>query len=298
MSVDCSVKEPTTPPAPNTSTESPLMAKVEILALAAGLPRTDLAHHQLGPSGEAKAVLQALFTGRIGAPLPKANLLAASYPEYGRIYAGIFGPAVIVCGQDLLELTDLGAAVAKIAHGRNTFRLQMNSEIDSVAMEIIGPEGDSVREVMLVAAEGVIFDSGPRLDFEQPYWSGAKDPDRAFAALNGREMPFDIVDFGEEALRTLFGFVIDAEPRPDDIHAAGIELFGFVIAADSADRADLASLRYGGSDLPSLGGSGTSDATSAAGSATPGTPAPETAGAAKTKPNSWWGRLMRQIFPE
>ncbi|MEP6980660.1 MAG: hypothetical protein ABJA16_07865, partial [Nakamurella sp.] len=205
------------------------MPKVEILGLAPGLPRTDL---RPGPAGDAAAsrqLLDALFPGRIGAALAPADLLIASYPEYGRVYAATTVSTALVCGQDLRELTDLESAVAPVAAGRTAVRLQVNGAADSVALEILGPGGLAVRELMLVTDDGVIVDEGERLEFEQPFWSGDHDPDGAYAAVNGPEMPFDVIDFGQEAVRTLFGFVVDphTDPRPGDLDARQVLLHGF-----------------------------------------------------------------------
>src|SRR5690349_11283409 len=102
------------------------MGKVEMVALSAGLPRTALAGTPVGSADDAKRLAEQLFPGRIGRSLATADLLSASYPEYGRIYAGTFGSTAVVCGQDLIELTDLGATMQPVANGRNVFRLQIN----------------------------------------------------------------------------------------------------------------------------------------------------------------------------
>ncbi len=224
------------------------MPKVEILGLAAGLPRTDITPGPAGDAAAARTLLETLFPGRIGATLPPADLPTACYPEYGRIYAGTFGATAVVCGNDLRELPDLAAATAPVAGSRAAIRLQINGAAESVALEILGPGGVPARELMVLAEEGVIADEGPRLDFELPFWAGEVDPDGAYAAVNGAEMPFDVIDFGQEALRTLFGFDIEDHPgsRPGDLDGHQVMLHGFVIAADSDDPSDMAQARSGG----------------------------------------------------
>ncbi|WP_111767521.1 DUF6928 family protein [Nakamurella deserti] len=288
------------------------MAKIEILGLAAGLPRTELVPGTGGDPSVARDLLTRLFPGRIGAPLPPADLLTASYPEYGRIYAGVFGRTAVVCGQDLLELTDLTAALATVGAGRTAVRLQVNSVADSTALEILGPDGDTARELMLVAEQGVIVDEGARLDFEQPFWAGDEDPEGAFAVVNGAGMPFDVIDFGQEALRTLFGFVVDQDRRPGDLDARRILLHGFVIAADADDPADMAAARSGG-DVPELpadvapdpGGPRSrlrppadGDTTDLGGGGSGGSgAAPGPDGSADSRAGgSWWARLLDRLF--
>lgn len=283
------------------------MPKVEILGLATGLPRTDVHPGIAGDAAAARRLLDSLFPGRIGGALPTADLLTAGYPEYGRVYAGTFGATSLICGQDLRELTDLVSAVGPVADGRTTVRLQINGAAESVALEILGPGGIAARDLMLVTDEGVIADEGERLAFEEPFWSGAYDPDGAYAAVNGPEMPFDVIDFGQEALRTLFGFVIDshADPRSGDLDARRVLLHGFVIAADSQDPSDMAQVRSGGvvpdlpldpADLPEPrplrgGGLPAGSGGSGAGRApiTDGPPGAPTTG-------SWWRRLLDRMF--
>lgn len=269
------------------------MAKVEILAFATGLPRTEVGSARVGTAAAAKDIAQQLFPGRIGAGLPPADLLTASYPVYGQIYASTFGGTTLICGQDLIELADLAAAVSGITDGRNAYRLQINDAVDSMALEIVAPDGNSVREVMLIAEEGVIFDIGPRLDFERPFWSGARDQNGVYAALNGSEMPFDAIEFGEAALRMLFGFVIDNDPLPDDLDARRIQLHGFVIAADPADPSDMSRVRSGQPTPPLTEG----DVVGAGRAAAAGVaPEPETDPEAADSTESWWQRFKRKML--
>lgn len=283
------------------------MPKVEILALAPGLPRTDLRTGTAGDEPAARRLVEGLFPGRIGGALAPADLLTASYPEYGRVYAGTCGATALVCGQDLRELTDLGSAVAPVAGDRTTIRLQINGATESVGLEILGPGGLDVRDLVLVTDAGVVADEGDRLDFELPFWSGAHDPDGAYATVNGPEMPFDVIDFGQQALRTLFGFVVDShtDREPGDIDARRVVLHGFVIAADPDDPADMAGVRSGGvvpdlpadpADLPQArplrGGGRASDAGGSGGGGA------AVAGAAAPTPStgSWWRRLLDRMF--
>lgn len=290
------------------------MTKVEILGLATGVPRTELAPGAGGDPAAARSLLTALFPGRIGDALPPADLLTASRPEYGRVYAGVFGGTAVVCGQDLLELTDLADAVRLLAAGRTVVRLKVNSVVDSAALEILGPDGDPARELMLVGEQGVIVDEGAPLEFERPFWSGERDPDGSFAVVNGTDMPFDVIDFGQEALRALFGFGADDDRRPGDLDARRVLLHGFVIAADAADPSDISGLRSPAAvpdvaadptDRPRTPPRSPRDddaADGARGGRRGGTDAAVTADApagdsvSGSKRDSWWSRLLDRLF--
>jgi len=44
-------------------------------------------------------------------------------------------------------------------------------------------------------------------------------------------LPFHPLELGEEALRALFGFVLEGYPLPDDINADVVRLHGFLVRA-------------------------------------------------------------------
>lgn len=201
-------------------------ATYEILAFSHQLPRFDLTYQALGTSEDARAGADAIFVGRIGRAIGTTSLLAALHPPTGQIFAGTFGTAMILVGRDVSELLDLPEQTAAVAAGRSTTRLLMNSAFDAVAVEIWSAEGDTVRELMLTADQGVAIDVGERLHFEVPFWAG-QVPDEHYSTP---EMPFHPMSLGEEALRTYFGFVMEGSPHDDDLDAQQIELYGFEIA--------------------------------------------------------------------
>ncbi len=202
-------------------------AKFEMLAFAHQLPRLDLAYHQLGTEAEARFGADAVFPDRIGEAIESSSLIEALHPPTGTIYAGTFGDSLILVGGDVSELLDLPEETAGFAQGRTTTRLLMNSVVDAVAVEIWSGEGDTVRELMLTAEQGVAIDVGERLHFEAPFWSGQVLDD----LHTDPEMPFHPMTLGEEALRTYFGFVLEAAVHDDDLDAFAIDLYGFQIAS-------------------------------------------------------------------
>ncbi len=287
------------------------MATIEILGAADGLPRTGLVPGDIGDPAAARALVTALYPGRVGADLPPLDLRSAVHPEAGRAYAGVFRDAVIVCGDDLTDLVDLAPVAGRLGPGRTVVRLQVSSVTESAGLEILGPDGSTVRDVMLVGEQGVVVDDGPRLDFERPFFAGERDPDGAYAVVNGPAMPFDAVDYGQEALRTLFGFAVDGR-RPGDLDARHVLLHGFAVdpAGDDGDRSvgDVGT----GADVPDVlpdpvppsraapsrpvdrRPGPADDGPAGAGARTGATPDPGPA--PSPSGGSWWSRLLDRLF--
>jgi hypothetical protein len=70
--------------------------------------------------------------------------------------------------------------------------------------------GKLLRSLSLSPDSGILEDIGPRLSFEEPYWSG-RHP-----AVEGDEeevypFPFHPLDLGEAALRELFGYQLEGD---------------------------------------------------------------------------------------
>jgi hypothetical protein len=256
---------------------------VEILAMSTGLPRLDLATSRLGTAEQARSEVQQLFPGRVGSDLAIGDAQSGCAAAVGRLYAGTYGDTTVICGQDLIEIVDLGPAVRAMGHGRIAFRIQLNSVLDAAALDISDSAGGLVREVMLTTDEGVVFDAGPRLDFEQVFWSGGRDAAGAHPATFGDEMPFSPMEFGQEAARALFGFGLAGSTAPGDLDPAAIALYGFEIGAAPAV------------DGP---GVGLAESTLPHDSAVPAIPAesPARSGDSATSlHDSWWRRVWRAL---
>jgi hypothetical protein len=49
-------------------------------------------------------------------------------------------------------------------------------------------------------------------------------------------LPFHPLELGEEALRALFGFVIEGYPQPDDIDAEAVHMHGFRVTDPTGEE--------------------------------------------------------------
>jgi hypothetical protein len=194
-----------------------------ILVLSDGLPRSALgaaiassatsegsasrAGSASTPSDLNSSLIEQLFGSRVGTVLPPLALADAVRAPDGKLYAARFGTTELVCGAQLTEIPDLADALENVQRGRIAFRLALNSASGSVLLEILAPDGDLLRSLLVLRGEGVLFDEGPHLDFESPYWEAGEqfglDATGLDATVSGSR--FDPVEFGLAALETLFG---------------------------------------------------------------------------------------------
>lgn len=113
--------------------------------------------------------------------------------------------------------------------GRRLVLHAMHSVVDWLAFAV-WEDGHLLRSLSLSPDRGVIENIGTPLPFEQPYWSGDRPADVIPRPDEDEEpypLPFHPLELGEEALRSLYGFVQEGYPEPDDVDAATVRLLGF-----------------------------------------------------------------------
>ncbi|MGW8998032.1 DUF6928 family protein [Streptomyces koyangensis] len=107
----------------------------------------------------------------------------------------------------------------------------MHSVVDWLAFAV-REDGHLLRSLSLYPDRGVIENIGTPLTFEQPYWAG----DRPAGVISWPDedeepypLPFHPLELGEDALRSLCGFIQEGYPDPDDVDAEAVGLHGFEI---------------------------------------------------------------------
>ena len=99
-----------------------------------------------------------------------------------------------------------------VAAGSHTIVLHaMHSVVDWFAYAL-WIDGKLVRALSLSPDSGILEDIGPRLSFEEPYWSGqhpaVEDESEEYP------FPFHPLDLGEAALAELFGYQLEGALEP------------------------------------------------------------------------------------
>jgi hypothetical protein len=99
------------------------------------------------------------------------------------------------------------------AGARTVYLHAMHSVVDFFAFAV-WHVGRLERSLSLSPDSGLMEDIGPRLPFEEPYWSGehpAVDPDDEDEDEPPYPFPFHPLDLGEAALKEFFGYQIEGE---------------------------------------------------------------------------------------
>lgn len=210
-------------------------AKTGILAYATGSV-VDVLRNRPVEAGraEAEAVLRRLHPGwSVSAESVSrlvGNLREAVYPPEGVAYVSSFPGLEIVCDQRLMldYPSRLPERFLEAAQGRAVVLHAMHSTVDWLAFAI-WIDGELVRSLSISPDGGIQENIGEPLSFEAPFWGGEHpvEPIPGWPNQDPYPLPFHPLELGEEALRSLFGFVLEGRPEPEDVDASDIPAHGF-----------------------------------------------------------------------
>jgi hypothetical protein len=112
--------------------------------------------------------------------------------------------------------------------GRRIIMHGMHSVVDWLCFAV-WEDGTLVRSLSLSPDGGIEENIGTPYDFELPYWNGEHpvEPTPGWPDHGPYPLPFHPLELGEEALRGLFGFVLEGRRHPNDIDVETVALHGF-----------------------------------------------------------------------
>ena len=112
----------------------------------------------------------------------------------------------------------------------------MHSVVDWLCFAV-WEDGELVRSLSLSPDSGIMENIGQPYAFELPFWAGEHPvtPVPGWPDQGPYPLPFHPLVLGEQALRALFGFVIEGMPEPADIDAEAVAMRGFRVT-DPAGR--------------------------------------------------------------
>ncbi|MFF5262065.1 DUF6928 family protein [Actinomadura viridis] len=175
------------------------------------------------------ALIERLYPGWTIREDEPSSLGDGCYPSYGTTHATSIPGVDIICDQRVMldHPSLLPAHLVEAGAGRRLILHAMHSVVDWLAFAV-WEDGRLVRSLSLSPENGVMENIGDPLPFEAAYWAGEHpvphDPawsDEPYA------LPFHPLDLGEDALRALFGFVLEGMREPDDVDPDGVGLLGF-----------------------------------------------------------------------
>lgn len=205
-------------------------AKTALLAFADG----DLVPAVLGATrcdlAEAEELVRLIHPGYDVTPIGDGTLSDSVYPPDDITYATVLAGAELLCDRRLMfdRPSELPERLLKLGAGRRIVVHGMHSVVDGLSFAV-WDDGTLVRSLSLSPDSGIAENIGEPFDFELPYWDGAH-PVRLTLYPEDTEpypLPFHPLELGEEALRALFGFVIEGFHTRDDIDGEAVHLHGF-----------------------------------------------------------------------
>lgn len=151
----------------------------------------------------------------LGATAQETGLLTldlAVWPDSGIVCAASLPECEVVCSRELARYrpSELTEWILRLANGRGAYAVFMHSAEDWAAFAVWS-DGALVRSLSMNSSSGVMEDMGEHLPFEFPFWEG----ERSVRNEPNYALPFHPIDFGNEALREFFGFVL--EGREDEL---------------------------------------------------------------------------------
>ena len=115
--------------------------------------------------------------------------------------------------------------------GRRVILHAMHSVVDWLAFAV-WEDGILTRSLSVSPDSGIMENIGEPYDFERPYWTGQHpvEPIPGWPSEGPYPLPFHPLDLGEDALRALFGFILEGQPNPDDIDPDQVPLHQFRVS--------------------------------------------------------------------
>ena len=214
-------------------------AKTALLAFADGDIRPALRGATRSERAETEALVRQVHPGYAVEPADDNTLFDGTYPPDDLIYATVLAGAELYCDRRLMldRPSELPEHLRRAGTGRRILMHGMHSVVDWLGFAV-WEDGVLVRSLSLSPDGGIQENIGKPYDFELPYWAGEHpvEPVPGWHNQDPYPLPFHPLDLGEEALRALFGFIIEGLPSPDDIDADSVHLHGFRVTDPSGEE--------------------------------------------------------------
>ncbi|MFI7211576.1 DUF6928 family protein [Micromonospora maritima] len=213
-------------------------AKTALLAFVDGDLRPALRGARPSGPAEAEAMVRQFLPGYV-VTLTGDSTLEATYPPDDITCATVLPGAVLLCDRRLVldRPSELPAHLLRAGAGRRIIMHGMHSVVDWLCFAVWDDE-QMVRSLSLSPDGGIIENIGEPFDFERPYWDGEHpvEPVPGWSDQDSYPLPFHPLELGEQALRALFGFVIEGCPERDDIDVDTVHMHEFLVADPSGEE--------------------------------------------------------------
>ncbi len=207
-------------------------AKTALLAFVDGDIRPALRDATLPARDEVEALVRRIHPGYDVEPEEESTLDDDVYPPDDYTYGTVLSGAELLCDRRLVldRPSELPEHLLALGSGRRILMHGMHSVVDWLCFAV-WEDGRLIRSLSLSPASGIIENIGEPYDFERPFWAGEHpvEPVPGWPDQGPYPLPFHPLELGEEALRALFGFVLEGRMDPDDIDAEEVPVHGFLV---------------------------------------------------------------------
>jgi hypothetical protein len=214
-------------------------AKTALLAFTDGDLRPALLGATPCDPAEAEELVRQAHPGYDLTAIGAGTLFDWPYPPDDVTYATVLPGAELLCDRRLVldRPSELSTHLHKAGAGRRIIMHGMHSVVDWLCFAV-WEDGVLIRSLSLSPDGGIQENIGKPYDFEVPYWAGEHpvEPLPGWPDQGPYPLPFHPLDLGEDALRGLFGFVLEGRPDPDDIDAETVQLHGFRVTDPSGQQ--------------------------------------------------------------
>ncbi|MDO3701784.1 hypothetical protein Q3W71_08835 [Micromonospora sp. C28SCA-DRY-2] len=211
-------------------------AKTALLAFADGDIRPALRAATRSERADVEALVRQVHPGYAVEPFDESTLWDDVYPPDDVTYATKLAGAELYCDRRLAldRPSDLPEHLRAAGAGRRIVMHGMHSVVDCLSFAV-WEDGVLIRSLSLSPDGGIRENIGEPYDFELPYWAGEHpvEPVPGWPDQGPHPLPFHPLALGEQALRALFGFIVEGRPEPDDVDAENVHLHGFRVTDPS-----------------------------------------------------------------
>jgi len=205
-------------------------AKTALLAFTEGDLRPALRGAVDADPAKVLALVRGMHPGYEVTPIGDGVLGEDTYPPDDTSYATVLAGAELFCDRRLVcdRPSQLPARLLRAGADRRIIMHGMHSVSDWLCFAV-WENGSLVRSLSVSPDGGIGENIGEPYDFERPYWAGER-PVGPTLSGSPYPLPFHPLELGEDALRVLFGFILEGLPDPSDVDPYEVPLRGFRVA--------------------------------------------------------------------